>query len=48
MEILYVNTNIFYLLCALEDLAPTKLRVTLNGVDYRVLIERDDDTNIKE
>lgn len=48
MEILYVNTNIFYLLCALENLPPTKLRVIVNGVDYRVLIERYSDTNTKE
>lgn len=48
METLYVNTNIFYLLCAVENLAPSKLRVTVNGVDYRVLIERYSDTNTKE
>ena len=38
-SILFVNTNIFYFLCALEDLLPTKLRVNIEGVDYHVLIK---------
>lgn len=38
MKYIIVNKHIFYLLCAIEDLTPTKLRVSIDNEDYGVLI----------